>query len=107
MRRAKALVYANQLQIGLGRVGLPGLALFAVVAVLKEWDRKSELSADRAGLLCVQDPATSYRILERTAPKFHTPLSCTPSKTHVGAPLLLFGSGSLPTAISASQSWPK
>ena len=55
------------LQIGLGRIGLPGLALFAVVAALKEWDRKSELSADRAGLLCVQDPETAYRILMKMA----------------------------------------
>lgn len=55
------------LSLSLGRVGLPMLALYGVVAALKEWDRKSELSADRAGLLCVQDATTSYRILMKMA----------------------------------------
>jgi hypothetical protein len=32
-----------------------------------EWRRKSELSADRAGLLATQDPATSYRALMKLA----------------------------------------
>jgi Zn-dependent protease with chaperone function len=34
----------------------------AVVAALMEWYRKAELSADRAGLLCSQDPAASLRL---------------------------------------------
>ncbi|MCO4769132.1 MAG: M48 family metallopeptidase [Deltaproteobacteria bacterium] len=42
-------------------VPLGGAALFAILAALLEWDRKSELSADRAGLLVVQDPAVAYR----------------------------------------------
>ena len=29
---------------------------------LSEWQRKSELSADRAGLLATQDPATAFRV---------------------------------------------
>jgi hypothetical protein len=36
-------------------------AVRAVVAALSEWYRKAELSADRAGLLCVQDPETALR----------------------------------------------
>jgi len=40
-------------------VGYWGLR--AVVAALREWYRKSELSADRAGLLCVQDPEVALR----------------------------------------------
>ena len=42
-------------------VPLGGAALFAILVALLEWDRKSELSADRAGLLVVQDPAIAYR----------------------------------------------
>ena len=34
----------------------------AIVAALFEWQRKSELSADRAGLLATQDPATAFRV---------------------------------------------
>jgi Zn-dependent protease with chaperone function len=55
------------LQLGLGRMGLPGLAILGIIAALKEWDRKSELSSDRAGLLCVQDADTAYRILMKMA----------------------------------------
>ena len=36
--------------------------LRAIVLALNEWYRKSELSADRAGLLCTQDPATALRV---------------------------------------------
>ena len=42
-------------------VPLGGAALFAILAGLLEWDRKSELSADRAGLLAVQDPDIAFR----------------------------------------------
>lgn len=34
----------------------------AIVLALNEWFRKSELSSDRAGLLCVQDPHTALRV---------------------------------------------
>jgi len=40
-------------------VGYWGLRV--IVAALKEWYRKAELSADRAGLLCSQDPAAALR----------------------------------------------
>ena len=33
-----------------------------IKAGLFEWQRKSELSADRAGLLATQDPATAFRV---------------------------------------------
>ncbi|WP_244930400.1 M48 family metallopeptidase [Nocardioides sp. W7] len=39
-----------------------GLGVRAIVAALHEWSRKSELSADRAGLLATQDPATAFRV---------------------------------------------
>lgn len=41
---------------------LGGASLLAIIMALREWDRKSELSADRAGLLVVQDPEVAYRI---------------------------------------------
>ena len=34
----------------------------AIIAGLNEWFRKSELSADRAGLLCTQDPAGALKV---------------------------------------------
>src|SRR5690606_18039621 len=42
----------------LAQLGFPivGLAARAVLLALLEWSRKSELSADRAGLLVVQNP---------------------------------------------------
>jgi Zn-dependent protease with chaperone function len=41
---------------------LADIAIFAIVAALLEWNRKSELSADRAGLLVVQDPKACYEL---------------------------------------------
>lgn len=43
---------------------VPGGALGGrvLVAALYEWSRKSELSADRAGLLATQDPAVAFRV---------------------------------------------
>ena len=49
------------------QVPLGGVALMSIVAALMEWNRKSELSADRAGLLVVQDPAVSYSLLMKMA----------------------------------------
>lgn len=48
-------------------VPLAGIPLMAIIAALKEWDRKSELSADRAGLLAAQNPEISYRLLMKMA----------------------------------------
>lgn len=43
---------------------IPGgaLGIRAVIAALMEWFRKAELSADRAGLLCGQDPPAALRL---------------------------------------------
>ncbi|MCD6396919.1 MAG: M48 family metallopeptidase, partial [Spirochaetaceae bacterium] len=43
------------------------ILIMPIVASLKEWDRKSELSADRAGLLAVQKEDPSYSVLMRMA----------------------------------------
>lgn len=46
---------------------LAGLALLPVKLALLEWYRKSELSADRAGLLASQDPRSSMRVFMKLA----------------------------------------
>jgi Zn-dependent protease with chaperone function len=51
---------------------LGGASIFAIIMALREWDRKSELSADRAGLLVVQDPEVSYSLLMKLAGGVHT-----------------------------------
>jgi Zn-dependent protease with chaperone function len=48
-------------------IPLGGLGLRMIIAALMEWVRKSELSADRAGLLATQDPAVAYRALMKIA----------------------------------------
>ncbi len=48
-------------------VPLSGLALTGLILALREWDRKSELSADRAGLLSTQSLEVSQRTLMRLA----------------------------------------
>jgi len=48
-------------------IPLGGLGLRMIIAALMEWVRKSELSADRAGLLATQDPAVGYRALMKLA----------------------------------------
>lgn len=57
------------LSISLSAIRIPGIRLliYPVVAALREWDRKSELTADRAGLLATQDPDVSYRTLMKLA----------------------------------------
>lgn len=45
-----------------GFVPIGGWALRAIVAGLLEWQRKSELSGDRAGLLCGQDVDAAIRV---------------------------------------------
>ncbi|GAB6091470.1 M48 family metallopeptidase [Spirochaeta dissipatitropha] len=52
----------NIVQLPVGRIGLLG-----VISALREWDRKSELSADRAGLLVTQNPETAYTTLMKLA----------------------------------------
>jgi Zn-dependent protease with chaperone function len=48
-------------------VPLGALGVRAVVTALEEWARKSELSADRAGLLVCQDDAAALRALMKLA----------------------------------------
>jgi len=49
------------------QVPFGGAALMGIITALMEWNRKSELSADRAGLLVVQDPTVSYSLLMKMA----------------------------------------
>ena len=43
------------------------LGLRAIIAALHEWQRKAELSGDRAGLLAAQDPSAALRVLMKLA----------------------------------------
>jgi Zn-dependent protease with chaperone function len=49
------LMHLMRIADNLGWVPVGGWALRAILAALMEWQRKSELSGDRAGLLCGQD----------------------------------------------------
>jgi Zn-dependent protease with chaperone function len=49
------LMHLIRLASSFGFIPIGGWALRAIVAALLEWQRKSELSGDRAGLLCAQD----------------------------------------------------
>ena len=51
-----------QLSQVLMAIPIGGLGVRAIMAALMEWSRKSELSADRAGLLATQDPAVAFRV---------------------------------------------
>ena len=62
---ATMLTILIQVSQSVSGIPLTGIALQAVIAALREWQRKSELSADRAGLLVVQDPEISYKLLIR------------------------------------------
>jgi Zn-dependent protease with chaperone function len=50
-----------RLQATVSWMPIGALGLRAVIAALLEWYRKAELTADRAGLLCSQDPAAALR----------------------------------------------
>jgi Zn-dependent protease with chaperone function len=52
-------------------IPLGGMGLRMIVAALMEWVRKSELSADRAGLLATQDPGVAYRALMKMSSGGH------------------------------------
>lgn len=55
------------IQLASGATSIIGLAATPILIALKEWYRKSELSADRAGLLAVQLPDASMRTMMRLA----------------------------------------
>lgn len=50
---------------------MAGATLMAIIMALREWDRKSELSADRAGLLVVQNPNVCYQLEMKLAGGAH------------------------------------
>ena len=52
-------------------IPLGGLTVRAILAGLMEWSRKAELSADRAGLLAMQDPAVAFRVHMKLASGGH------------------------------------
>jgi len=56
------MMHLVRLARSFGVVPVGGWALRAIVAALLEWQRKSELSGDRAGLLCCQDLDTAIRV---------------------------------------------
>jgi len=56
------LMHLMRLSSTLGFLPVGGWALRAIVAALMEWQRKSELSGDRAGLLCGQDFDAAIRV---------------------------------------------
>jgi Zn-dependent protease with chaperone function len=53
--------------VSLSWLPIGSIALRGIVAALREWWRKAELSADRAGLLAGQDPAAATRLLMKLA----------------------------------------
>jgi Zn-dependent protease with chaperone function len=55
------LIRLLNMQATMSIIPLGALGLRAVVAALREWFRKAELSCDRAGLLCGQDPQAALR----------------------------------------------
>jgi Zn-dependent protease with chaperone function len=56
------MMHLMRLARSFGVVPIGGWALRAIVAALMEWQRKSELSGDRAGLLCCQDVDAAIRV---------------------------------------------
>jgi Zn-dependent protease with chaperone function len=55
------LVRLVRLQLNVSWMPVGALGLRAINAALREWFRKAELSCDRAGLLCTQDPQAALR----------------------------------------------
>ncbi|MFT4084150.1 MAG: M48 family metallopeptidase [Nocardioides sp.] len=51
----------------LAAIPLGAVGIRVIIAALMEWSRKSELSADRAGLLATQDPAVALRVQMKLA----------------------------------------
>lgn len=61
------LLFLTNLAVRVAWIPLGTLAIMAIVTGLREWFRKSELSADRAGLLVGQDLRASMRGLMKIA----------------------------------------
>ncbi|NYV78057.1 M48 family metallopeptidase [Streptomyces sp. UH6] len=61
------LLFLTTLAVRISWIPLGNVAVMAIVTALREWFRKSELSADRAGLLVGQDVQASMRGLMKLA----------------------------------------
>jgi Zn-dependent protease with chaperone function len=61
------LLFLTNLALRVSWIPLGNLAVLALITALREWFRKSELSADRAGLLVGQDLQASMRGLMKLA----------------------------------------
>ncbi|MGP4000421.1 M48 family metallopeptidase [Streptomyces sp. 8N706] len=61
------LLFLTGIALKVAWIPLGNIAVMAIVTALREWFRKSELSADRAGLLVGQDLQTSMRALMKIA----------------------------------------
>jgi Zn-dependent protease with chaperone function len=61
------LLFLTTLALRVAWIPLGNLAVLAIITALREWFRKSELSADRAGLLVGQDVQASMRGLMKIA----------------------------------------
>jgi Zn-dependent protease with chaperone function len=55
------------LRISLAALPIAGLLVKPILLALKEWDRKSELTADRAALVAVQSEQENYNVLMKGA----------------------------------------
>ncbi|WP_326947348.1 M48 family metallopeptidase [Amycolatopsis sp. NBC_00348] len=55
------MVRLISLQLSMSWTPVSALGIRAIIAALREWYRKAELSCDRAGLLCSQDPTAALR----------------------------------------------
>lgn len=66
------LVILLNVSLSLLNIPLAPLVLYSLIAALREWDRKSELTADRAGLLVTQNPEVNYSLLMKMAGGRHT-----------------------------------
>jgi Zn-dependent protease with chaperone function len=61
------MVILTNMARGLAWLPLGSMAIRAIIVALREWWRKAELSADRAGLLAGQDPAAALRLTMKLA----------------------------------------
>ena len=61
------LLQLVRLSASLSWLSFGALGLRAIIAALHEWQRKAELSGDRAGLLASQDPGAATRMLMKLA----------------------------------------
>ncbi|MET7637895.1 M48 family metallopeptidase [Streptomyces sp. NPDC005438] len=61
------LLFLTNVAVKVAWIPLGNLAITAIITALREWFRKSELSADRAGLLVGQDPDAALRTMMKLA----------------------------------------